>query len=231
MAKKAIFNNREVTAMLVRYSRHPRSMQLRDNIMTKIYPLIDAAISRKRLFRLRDDLRQECALKVFQNLSKFDVSRGTAFAFLWSAICNVCATQGKRLSRPSLSIEEEDVLKEAESASPAKYLSPEHAHLVVILHGVLQEAFAANGLRRFVAIRDVNVVRYLTETIVSGDFFSDRRVVMKGLRKYKLKKRDGEFFCDYILVTLRTKLYDKREILNGLAAQETSSHLSQESAS
>lgn len=226
MSKTEIFNNREVTELLVRYSRHPRSTQLRDRIMDRVYPLIDAAISKKRLFHLRDDLRQECAMKVFQNLSKYSEGRGSAFAFLWSTICNTCITQGKKLSRGALSIEEDEILKEAEAASPSKYLSPEHSHLVTILNGILNEAFHSNGLRKFLNPKDRKAVSYLVVCIANGDFFSDRVKVLRHLRqKHGLRKKDSTFFCDYVLVTLRTRLYDKKEILNGLATHETGTSL------
>jgi len=231
MSKARIFNNREVTEMMVRYSRHPRSVRLRDQIMDRVYPLIDAAISKKRLFHLRDDLKQECAMKVFQSLPKFSHKRGSAFAFLWTAICNVCITQGKKLSRRSLSIEEDEILREAEAASPSKYLSPEHAHLVTVLSGILNEALLSNGLRVFFVDKDKKAIAYLTVCIANGDFFSDKLKVIKQLRRYGLKKKDSLFLCDYVLVTLRTKLYDKKEILNGLASQEAGSHLPEKSPS
>src|SRR4029077_13685024 len=97
-----------------RYVRHPKSQKLKQQILERTYPLIDAAITRKfasnrRMLSLRDDLRQECALKILKGLTKYRAKRGSAFAFIWSTVCNCLKTHGKRMSKGALSIEEDEI--------------------------------------------------------------------------------------------------------------------------
>ena len=217
--KKPIFSNKEVGALLSRFGRHPHSLMLRNEIMMKVDPLIDAAISKKRLFHLRDDLHQECFLKVVGALHHYNPNRGAPFAFFWTTICNTCITQGKKLSKTNLSLSEEEVKREAEVMSTSHFHSPEKTHILNVLSGVLDDAFRSNGLRSFVDAHDRKAIAYLQQSVRTGDFFHDRPAAVKQIRRFGVRKKDAEFFCDYVLVTLRAKLYSRRDIAKALSTK------------
>jgi len=225
--KKQIFNNAEVTKLLERYSRHPHSMKLRARLMIAIIPLIDAAISRKRLFHLRDELRQECALKLLKNMHKFKKGRGSAFAFCWSAICNSIISQGKRLSKPSLSLEEEEIAKEAEVAAPLVFQSPEYQYLQKIISIAIDKALFSPELRSFTTDKKHRALSAIRDSVLNGELFSKREHVLKKLRRLRVPRADSQFLIDYVIVSLRAQLYSKKELLYELAARKTSKGLSE----
>jgi|SRR5713101_1866303 len=220
MARTPIFNNRRMTNLLEKYSKHPHSRKLRDKIMTGVYPLVDAAISRKRLFRFREDLRQECALKVLMALPKYRRNRGTAFGFLWATICNSCITHGKRLAKSDLSIDsEENARREAEISQPAKFLSPDVDFLRKLLAKALgQNRNGSDSLRAFSREKEKIAVSFLTFSALNGDLFSERPKVLRQLKRLGIKKKDHQFFLDYVLVDLRSRFYRLRGLANELAS-------------
>src|SRR5690349_17541908 len=99
MAKKPIFNNRLVTQLLKRYVRHKKDLKLRDKILRLTLPLIEASMAQQGMYRGKEDIRQECILKVLQAIPKFKADRGNAFGFMWATICNMSKTMNKRLHK------------------------------------------------------------------------------------------------------------------------------------
>jgi len=216
-----IFDNKKVTELMSRYIRHPQSRKLRDEIMLRALPLIDAAISRKRLFHLRDDLKQEASLKVLTALLKYNHHKGTAFDFLWTVICNVCVTHGERLSRQHLSISDDETMRESEAVSlyPAQF-NPEQGHILNILAGLLKEAFNGNGWRYFRREQHKKASAYIQSAVASGELFSSPSKVYRHLRRMGFRKKQSQFFIEYTLVVLRTKLYEDRNLLQLLRSKQ-----------
>lgn len=211
MRKKPIFDDRLVTQMMCKFEKNTHRRGLRDAIMLKIIPLIDAAISRKRLFKNRDDLRQECALKVLLALPKFRGERGTAFAFLWSVICNTCITHGERLTSSDLSLEDDEIKKVAEfKADPTE--SPFRSFVLTTISDGIVEALGRNGFRFGHTHKGRRIASYITKAIASGELFSNRTSVSRKLRKMGIDKREAQFFIDHVLVMVRVKLYTLKEL-------------------
>lgn len=220
--RKPIFDNKKVSHLLERYVRHPHDHDLRQEIMKRMYPLIDAAITRKRMFQMRDDLRQECAMKILKGLRKFDSKRGSAFAFSWSTICNCLKTHGKRMSKGGLSLEEEAIEKEAETASTSVFQSPEYQYLQKVVSKAIDKALSSRELREFHREKDKKALVYIRKSVLSGDLFSDKKAVISKLRTLGIKrKRDAHFLVDYVLVNVRANLYDRRELLSDLVHRKT----------
>jgi hypothetical protein len=222
-----VFDSKKVSHLLERYVRHPHDHTLRQDIMKRVYPLIDAAITRKRLFNMRDDLRQECALKVLKGLRKFNSEKGSAFAFCWTIICNCLKTHGKRMSRGGLSLEEEAIGKEAETASVSVFQSPEYQYLQHVVSDAIDKALSSTELRVFHRLKDKKALAYIRKAVLSGDLFTDKKVVLSGLRQFGIKKKDARFLADYVVVHVRANLYDRKDFLHDFVHRKTVSVVSQ----
>jgi len=214
MKKKRIFDNRKVTELMTHYVKHPRR-KLRDEIMRRTYPLIDAAISRKRMYSNRDDLRQECALKVLTALPKFSYKRGSAFAFLWSVVCNTCITQNQRLTFIDQSIDsDDDIRREAEGTVPS-FDTPERRYILKLLSSFFDKAFS-NGDDPTAKRKQKKAYDYISASIVSGEFFKNRHRVASRLRRFGFSKKESQYFLDLVLVRVREKLLHAREEASSL---------------
>ena len=226
MKQKPIFDNARVTELLRRYiSGKKKDQHLRNKIVRKTMPLIDAAISRKRLFKNRDELRQDCALRVIQAIPKFNAKRGDAFGFFWSAICNHLITQNEKLEKPQLSLStDEAILREAEKQPSNPFLMPENRHILNTLIQELNNAFNSNGFRIPDKKRHRKACSRLRESILSGDFFQDRTKIMKKMRRLGLTRRTVKYYTDYTLVTVRRKLLEAKENVAGLHIHEGTLH-------
>jgi hypothetical protein len=203
------FNNAKVTEVLSKYVRNPKNLKLRDEVMRLTAPLIEAAISKRRLFPNRADLRQECALKMLKQLDKFDPQRGSAFAFLWTMICNTLTTQNQRLQSSAYSIDTDETAKhEAEHANVTTE-TPETNHILHSISIAINQALSSNG---FAHVRNGKKIQaYLLGTIADGDFFRNRTQILHRLEELGLKRRDAEHYIDKVLVRIRVQLLAARE--------------------
>lgn len=213
MKKKPILDSKAITVLLKRYVRHKSNYELRNRIVELSIPLIDAAISRMRLFKYRDDIKQECALKVMQAVGKFDIVRGDAFGFLWTVICNTCRTHAERLGRPNLSLSsDENIQREAEINSHALFQTPENQHVITTIQEQLAKALnnpssfkaAKTGLHR-------KACRHLKRFISSGELFFDKNAVVRDLKKIGLARKDIAYYYQYSLVVVRSQLLKAKE--------------------
>lgn len=242
MRKKQIFNNAEVTAMMSKYVRNPKKYpNLRDKIMKRAMRLVDAAISKKGAFAIipsmgtrahREDLRQDCALKILQGLEKFDPDRGSAFAFLWTVSCNTCTSMNQRMSRTdtvSLSTDEE-AQREAETNGQTVFDTPETRHILNRLARDIQIAFRSNGFRIPNKRSHRQVLEEIRVAIQSGEFFYKRTAVMRKLRRHGLKPEDVHYYISYTLVRVREKLLAAKEESSALIPRQISKDVSTESA-
>lgn len=217
-----IFNNRRVTELLKEYiAGKKQDEHLRNKIVRKTMPLVDAAISRKRLFKNRDELRQDCALRVIQAIPKFDGKRGDAFGFFWSLICNHLITQNQKLEAPQYSLStDEAILREAEGQPANPFLMPENRHILNTLISELHIAFNSNGFRIPDRKRHRKACQKLRESIASGDFFQDRTKITRSMRRLGLNRRTVKYYIDYTLVTMRRKLLVAKENMQSLHLHE-----------
>lgn len=203
---KFVFNNKRMTELLTRYSKSPEDVKLRNRILEKTLPLVEAAISRKRLFHIRGDLVQECSLKIMYALPKYKERRGGAFGFLWTVICNTCLTHAERLSRASLSLDTEpESLKEAEAT--VQPLDPATAHILKKLSSTMDEAFVAKSLRSMERGKAKRIQLYLRQAISTGELFNNRRNVLVHLKEIGLNGVGSKSLIDRALVMVRSKLY------------------------
>jgi len=227
--RKYAFNNAKMTRLLSKYARHPKDMRLRDKILRLSMPLVDMAISKKQYFTNRADLRQDCAVKILQGLDKFSPERGSAFAFLWTVICNTLITKNQQLQSHGYSMNsDEDTQREAESVSSVLD-TPETKYILRNLALSLSKVVNTNGFSDMPNRK--RVVRYLLSSISSGDLFQDRSVVFDRLKKrYGLSRKDAEFYVNHTLVVVRAKLLAAREnVLQRESVHKTWPTLSQES--
>ena len=226
MARKAIFDSRRVSRLLEKLQDHPKSQTIRQDIMQRAYPLIDAAITRKRLFLYKEDLRQECALKLLKALPKYKRGRGSAFAFFWSTIHNCLKTHVKRLSKGGLSIDtEEDILKEVEVSGPSVYQTPEYRYLQKVLSKAIDSALYSRGLRVFNRDKDKKALDYIKQSVLNGDLFAKKGEVLKKLRRFGVRKKNAKFLIDYLTVDIRDKLYSRKDLLDALTHRKTISNI------
>ncbi len=176
MAKKPIFNNLLVTKLFKEYIHHKKDLKLRDKILKLTLPLIEASLSRQGMFRSKDDIRQECILKVLQAIPKFNPKRGHAFGFMWATICNQSKTINKRLHRPTSSLStDESAQKEAEANGKDVFQTPENQHVLNLISEAVIEAFDTNG---FVAPKrglHRKACRQIQKAMASGEFFFDKQ--------------------------------------------------------
>jgi len=212
MAKKPIFNNLLVTKLFKEYIHHKKDLKLRDKILKLTLPLIEASLSRQGMFRSKDDIRQECILKVLQAIPKFNPKRGHAFGFMWATICNQSKTINKRLHRPTSSLStDESAQKEAEANGKDVFQTPENQHVLNLISEAVIEAFDTNG---FVAPKrglHRKACRQIQKAMASGEFFFDKKTTIRGLRELGLEKKDIQHYCQYSLVVVRTKLLEAHE--------------------
>jgi hypothetical protein len=222
-----IFNNQRVTELLKEYiAGKKQNEHLRNKIVRKTMPLIDAAISKKQrmfksMFKNREELRQDCALRVIQAIPKFDGRRGDAFGFFWSLICNHLITQNQKLDAPQYSLStDEAILREADNQPANPFLMPENRHILNTLIGELSLAFSSNGFRIPDRKRHRKACQKLRESIASGDFFQDRTKITRRMRRLGLNRRMVKYYVDYTLVTMRRKLLVAKENIESLHLHE-----------
>ncbi len=241
--KKRIFDNEKVSRLLSEYIKGKRKDEhLRNRILKLTVPLIDAAITRKKLHQQwrdlklenKQDLRQECVLKVLQAIPKYDDKRGKAFAFFWSTICNMCISWNQRSLRTmdntnSLSSDEE-TRKEAEVSGKATFQTPENSHILASLAASLQKAFDSNGFKVPKKSLHRKTCRDIRSTIATGEFFYDRHAVLCRLRRggEGLSRKEIQYYIDYTLVILRQRLLKARENSDAMELRKISKHVSAE---
>jgi sigma-70-like protein len=209
MKPDEIFDSQAVTILLKRYILRPR-IPLRNLIIEKAMPLVDAAIAKSHLYTHRDDLRQECALKLIRAVPQYDPRKSTAFGYFWTVISNHLKSTNERLSRSDLSIDTDyGVAQEAEIENPVLE-NAEHQYFLTLISETLSKAFRSNGFQRFSKSKHQRVCICVEESIANGTFFENRGIVVTRLRRMRLGKEETQFFIDYVLVSLRSKLYHLR---------------------
>lgn len=225
MSKKRIFNNPKVTSLLTEYCHHKNNVKLRDRIIDMTLPLINAAISKKHYYRKnRDDLRQECVVKLLYALPKYDPSRGAAFAYLWTTICNTCNTQNQKLTKNDLSLStDEDVLREAENNGHHVFDTPENSHILNVVGTSIFKALSSVETQDKSRKLHRRACRKIKGFIVNGELFYNRNRVVRRLRRLGLDRKTAQFYVDRSLVLVRQKLLDAKENVLALSVRQANS--------
>jgi len=218
VTRRRPFNNRKVTELLARYKRR-KNVRLRNRIIELTLPLIEAAISRKRMFRNREDLRQECALRLLQGLDKYRPVYDNAFAFLWSTICNTLSTQSQKMERGGFSIDSDETAKREAERSMSTLDTPESCHALKMVSIAMEQVLNSNGFDGF--HRRPKVCKYILGTIRSGELFQNRGNVVHRLERFGLKKKNAEYYVDHLLVMVRARLLMSRENADAIAVRST----------
>jgi len=231
MKRKPIFNDEMVTRLLTRYVKNPRhQVKLRDKILFKTMPLVNAAIARQQMYNNKEDLRQECVLKLLQALERYDPRRGAAFAFLWTVICNTCKTQNRRLTTSGLSLStDEEAKREAELSGRHLLETPENRHVLSSLKADLEEAVKHNGFRPL--RRRKKALQQILSAVQTGELFYDRSRVIHKLERLGLDHQEIQNCVDHTLVSVRSRLLRARENIHALTIREVGTSVSEESDS
>lgn len=226
------FDNKKMTVLLERYSRNTRDLKLRNKIVRRSLPLIDAVVAKKRYLisqpDLQGDLKQEMALKLIKALPKYQPGRSNAFAFVWTVICNLAISKNERLSKGSLSLSsDENILQEAESQPQKVFQSPENQHILNSISHSLDLAFSSNGFQVPRKKLHKKAIRVIRRSIASGELFYKRVDVLRELRRLGLARRDIQNYIDYTLVVTRKKLLRARDNSDAIERSEVHAVLSE----
>lgn len=209
--KKPAFSNKQVTELAKRYAKH-KTMRLRNQILRLTLPLVEAAMARQGMRRNKDDIRQECILKVLQAIPKFDPKRGDAFGFFWATICNMSKTINQRLHKPISSLSTDDLARrEAEQMGKDTYQTPENQYTLNLIGEAVENAFLSNGFSPPRKRLHRKACRYIHKSMVSGEFFFEKNKVVRRLKSIGLNKKEVQHYCQYSLVVVRAKLLEARE--------------------
>jgi DNA-directed RNA polymerase specialized sigma24 family protein len=236
MSKKRYgFNNARITVLLERYSKNVKNLELRNKIIRRSLPLIDAVVAKKRYQikheDLQKDLKQEMALKLIKALPAYKPGRSNAFAFIWTVLCNIAISKNEYLSKPSLSLStDEGAMHEAEAQPQNIFQSPENQHILNCIGSSLELAFSSNGFQASRQKLHTKAVKIIRRSIASGELFYKRTQVLRELKALGLNRRDIQSYLDYTLVVTRKKLLLAKENSDAIERQQADAVLPKYSA-
>jgi len=226
--KKQPFDNLLAGELLKNFRHDKNNLKLRNRIVRMALPLIDAAISKKQsqfpsVSKNRDDIKQECALKVILAIPKYNAKRGDPFGFMWTVISNTCLTHIERLNRKNYSISSDEVIRrEAEESGTNVFKTPETQHILCTIVKDLNIAMSESSFRVPTRSLHRKACLRIQEAIFSGELFSNRNLVMSRLRELGLNKKEILYYCQYSIVVVRDKLLQARENANAITHSEAS---------
>lgn len=199
-----------------------RKEELRNKIVQKALPLIDAALHRKHVpTDMAEDIRQDCAVKILRNLHRYKKGRGSAFAFLWTIICNHVLTQIKRRTSKNVSltnIETDSGEMEVVQGDPLH--APENRFLLQRIGEELERAFEIQGFRKQRGRKHRRAVKLLRVSIKNAKLFMQGAEIGKKLRQLGLTREEAKYYIDFALVKVRYSLLHAREEALGLSSGE-----------
>jgi DNA-directed RNA polymerase specialized sigma24 family protein len=227
MKKRRIFNNEKVSELMSRYRRHKKDVKLRDRIIKLTLPLIDAAISKKGFYHNKEDLKQECVVKLLYALPKYDPTRGKAFAFLWTTICNTCTTQDQRMANHDLSLSsDENIQKEAENNGHSAFETPENRHILNRIGSSLVSSFESIQIPDQQKHR--RACRSIKKFLITGELFYERHRLVRRLKRLGLDRREIQLYIDRTLILVRQRLLKARENSRAITVRQTVSTVSED---
>lgn len=221
--RKSAFNNKKITALCKEYSANP-SEHTRNRILKYTLPLIRAAMVKKHIpEELKDDIYQECVVKLLKAIPKFNVERGNSFAFFWTVICNTIITQQTNMtslvnSNVSLTPSASDD-SEMDSIGANLFTTPENQHILSRASKALDAAFKQAGFHTPKGRKHRLVLEKIKQAIWSGDLFFNRHEVMRTLRKVGIDKEEVKGYIEYTLVKVRQFLLDTRRDIDALSTK------------
>lgn len=228
--KKAAFDNARVTELTIQFTRSKKNLKEcicgrkeacslcgRDKILERVLPLVNAALVKRRVpIENYDDVRQECILKLLKNISKFDPSRGKAFAFFWTIICNTINTQNQRWTSTSVSLTAtESASSDTEITGAEVFQTPENQYILNRITASVDRAFNQNGFRIPDGKKHKKAFILISKAIQTGEFFFNRSEVMKKLRHLGLQQSEIQHYVSYTLIKVRQNLLDSKKELTG----------------
>lgn len=218
MPSKFKFNNPKVTILLERYVRDKGNEELRNRIVKKSIPLIDAALHRKHVpTDIAEDIRQDCIVKILRNLHRYKKGRGSAFAFLWTVICNHVLTQISRRASKNISLTGSDTASgELEVVQDDPLHAPENRFLLQRIANDLEKAFEIEGFHKGKGLKHRKAVKLLRASAKNAVLFTKAADVAKKLRRFGLTKEEVRHYIDFALVKIRHSLLHAREEAHGL---------------
>lgn len=228
MPSKPKFDNQKVTALLERYIQSPKhNEELRNRIVRKAIPLIDAALHRKHVpTDMAEDIRQDCAVKILRNLDHYKKGRGSAFAFLWTIICNHIVTQIKRRTSKNVSLTNTETSSdELEVVQDDPLHAPENRYLLQRIGKDLEKALNMEEFRRQRGRRHRHAVKLLRSSVKDAKLFTQPAEVARRLRHLGLTREEAKHYMDLALVKVRQSLLHAREEASGLIAGENQANV------
>jgi hypothetical protein len=184
-------------------------------------PLVEAAMSQRGVPRdSRDDIRQECVLKLLKGIPHFNVQRGSTFVFFWTVICNTIMTHRRRIAaNTGISLTSDDS-ESSEIPLAEMSHSPENQYIIGTLATAILAAFDQD-FRNLDQPHHKKAVQTLKKAIQSGDFFFDRAKIIKKLRKTGMRRSDIQYYVDYIMVMARRHLLAARDSIRSMSSTES----------
>ena len=222
MKKKRIFNSKEVTELLKEYIAHPKGNEkLRNRILRRALPLISAAISKKRLFKNREDLTQDCCVKLMYAIPKYNPEKASAFAFMWTVICNHCITQNQKLEKSDLSLSSDSSAeREANTKGSGLFTRPENQHILNNLSKELVNVLEFGNAHVPSMRKHRKACKNLRAAIASGEFFYDRAKTIHQMKDLGLNHKQISFYTAKTLIFIRRELLKAKEDASMLHSHE-----------
>ena len=164
---------------------------------------MNAGLARKYIpDEMRDDIRQECLMKILLGLRKFDPKRGDSFGFFWTIICNTIVTQQQKLTSRNTSLTPDDSDDSEESSTDTIiFQTPESSLILKQIANSLNDAFGFNNLE--LKGREKTAFNYIKKAVQSGEFFWNRSEVLRHVKRYGIPRGTTKQFEQYILVKIR----------------------------
>ena len=223
LPSKLKFDNKKVTQLLERYIKAPKhNEELRNRIVRKSLPLIEAALHRKHVpSELAEDIRQDCAVKILRNLHKYKKGRGSAFAFLWTVICNHIITQISRRASKNVSLTTSETASgELEVVQKDPLHAPESRYVLQRIDEALAKAFEVEGFHRQKGRKHRKAVKLLRTSVKDTTLFTQGVKILRKLRHLGLTHEEAKHYVDFTMIKVRHSLLHAREEASGITSGE-----------
>jgi hypothetical protein len=187
-----IFDNDAITAK-VKIWQNTYDSEVLESIMLKSNALIEVIVSRYPS-DYREDLIQECRLKLLIVLQKFDVDRGKLHSFLTTVFNNCCKSFVSALNK-TLELDSIDVVEESYSVD-VKY------------DNVLLKDLIIRNRKRFSSV-SVNIIDVISTTIyfnLINDVDGKSRKMLQSITAFGMNRYVASIIYRSSLVYLRNRL-------------------------
>ena len=188
-----IFDNTKQTELLISYRESKDNKKLTE-LMQGCDKLIEVIVSRFDN-QYRDDLIQECRLKILLKLDSFNPGKGKLHSFLSTVLNNHCITyiaKNSRVYNPEMELE--------------------HVHTTSLL---AVEDVIAHNLERFSGVNDKEevevITRYIFESLIDGIYGKSRGIIGYLTETHNLSRSMATVIYNSTIVYMRKKLLNNRD--------------------